>query len=68
MTRLEAERKKRGWTQMTLGYKSGFTQAEVSMMENRRLTPTTERLERLAKLVKIPAEQLFDEATDTTVD
>jgi transcriptional regulator with XRE-family HTH domain len=59
MTRLEAERKRRGWTQMTLGYRAGFTQAEVSMMENRRLTPAPERLQRLAKLLDVPVDDLL---------
>ena len=61
---MEAERHRRGWTQVQLAAKSGLTQAEISLMENRRLVPVPERLERLVTLLGVTADVLFDEVRD----
>ena len=59
MTRLEQARRKRKLLQGALGERTGFTQAEVSMMENHKLVPSEKRLQRLAKYLKVPVEELF---------
>ena len=63
MTRVEYERRRRGWNQTTLAYHSGTTQGEVSLIERRRLVPTINVAERIARVLELPPESLQDDVT-----
>lgn len=63
MTRLEHERRRRGWNQTVLAFHAGITQGEVSKIENRRLVPTENCLRRLSHAVGVPADDLLKEAS-----
>jgi transcriptional regulator with XRE-family HTH domain len=61
MTRLEAERRRRGWTQTELGCYARLAQSEVSRLERRRALPAPSHAERLATLLGIPPGALLEE-------
>lgn len=64
MTRLEFERRHRGWNQTELAYHAQITQSEVSLIETRRLAPTLHRASRLGQALGIAPEELLDEAAE----
>jgi transcriptional regulator with XRE-family HTH domain len=63
MTRVEYERRRRQWNQTALAYHSGTTQGEVSLIERRRLVPTVNVAERIARVLELPPESLQDDVT-----
>ena len=64
MTRMESERRRRGWTQTDLGYHSRMAQSDVSRIEQRRMIPTETYLRRIAHALGIPIDVLLSEAVD----
>lgn len=66
MTRLEQERHRRGWTQMTLAHKARLTQGNISEMETGRRVPGPKPLARLAKVLGISADELLQQIPETT--
>ncbi len=64
MTRIEFERRRRGWTQTTLGYHARMTQSDVSRIECRRFHPTRLYLGRISHALGIPADELLDEVKE----
>ena len=65
MTRLEFERRRRGWNQVSLAYHARLGQGDISMIERRRLMPTPRIVARLAQAVDVQPESLLDEVTAT---
>ena len=61
MTRLEFERRRRGWNQTELAYHSGLTQGEISRIERRVFIPTTTYVERLGRALNVGPDTLMDE-------
>ena len=61
MTKLQAARKSRGWTQMQLAYRAKMAQADVSAIENGR-KPWPAHAERLGKLLGLRPEELTEDA------
>jgi transcriptional regulator with XRE-family HTH domain len=61
MTKLEFERRRRGWTQTTLAFYARGTQADISSMECRRLIPTPRVAARYAHALGIAPSELLDE-------
>ncbi len=57
--RIKTARKKRGWTQIELGRKSGLDQAVISRMERGVHYPRMETLERTAETFSIPVSELL---------
>lgn len=66
MTRLEAERRRRGWTQTELGCHAQLAQSEVSRLERRRAIPAPNHVHRLATLLGITPDSLLDEVGPTS--
>jgi transcriptional regulator with XRE-family HTH domain len=64
MTNLEASRKRRTLTQATLAFLAQLSQGEISRYERRRAMPSARALDRLAGVLKVPADRLLDEADD----
>jgi transcriptional regulator with XRE-family HTH domain len=58
-TRLKYERTSRGLSQATVGVVAMIHQPVVAQIENGRLTPTPEQLQRLADVFRVPAEDLL---------
>ncbi len=61
MTRMEAERRRRGWNQVTLAYHARVGQGDVSRIERRMLVVGPRIAARIGHALGIPAEQLWDE-------
>ena len=61
MTRLEQERRKRGWTQIQLAYRAKLQQGDISAMERGRRRLGPKRMARLAKVLGVPAAELLIE-------
>lgn len=61
MTKLQAARLARGWTQTELAGKVGFAQGVVSLMERGWLVPRPDQAKRLAKALGLKAEELTEE-------
>ena len=61
MTRLEHERRRRGWSQTTLAAWVGLHQPQVSLIERRRLQPNEEQTEHLARFLGVPTDRLLEE-------
>ena len=61
MTRIEYERRIRRWNQTALAYRSRLSQADISLIERRRLIPTPAVVERIARALKVDAAILLDE-------
>ncbi len=57
--RLKALRSQHSWTQTELAEKSGLTQSTISAMESGKFVPTSESLEKLAKALGVPLEELY---------
>ncbi len=60
MTRLEYERRRRGWTQTVLAFHARLTQAEISRMERGWLIPTRTIQDRLARALGVDAAGLVE--------
>ena len=59
MKRIKAERLRRGWTQTDLGYHSRTSPADISRIETGRLKPYPGQLERLGRVLGVPAGDLL---------
>ena len=62
MTKLEAARKARGWSQTTLAYRAKMVQADVSAIEHGR-KPWPAHAERLGKVLGLRPEELVEDAS-----
>ena len=63
MTRIEFERRRRGWSQTVLAYHANMAQADVSRFERRRAVASCAHLDRIEHALGVPAQQLLDEVT-----
>lgn len=61
MTRLEHERRRRGWSQTQLAAFAAMHQPEISYIERGRMVLSEPQAERLARVVGVPPERLLDE-------
>ena len=61
MTRIEAERKRRGWTQTELAFFAQMHQPDVSRIERGIQKPTADRRQRLSRVLGVPPDRLLDE-------
>lgn len=61
MTRVEYERRRRGWTQTELAFHARLHQGEISRIECRRIIPTHLYRERLSRALGVAEEDLLDE-------
>ena len=61
MRRLQAERKRRGWSQQTLGFYAKIAAQDISKIERGWLMPYPSQAERLAQVLQIRPDQLLDE-------
>lgn len=59
-SRLEAERRRRGWSQTELAAKAGLTPADISRYERGWARPYPRQAARLASILGIPPNQLTD--------
>ncbi|MGE0363245.1 MAG: helix-turn-helix domain-containing protein [Vicinamibacterales bacterium] len=66
MTRLEAERRRRGWNQTVLAFHSGLTQGEISRIERRRSLPSPTYAERLGRALGLSPDALLAEVQPET--
>src|SRR6266481_894709 len=57
--RLKAEREARGFSQADLEERCGLPRCRISWLENGRVVPTIETLEKLCGALEIPLYQLF---------
>lgn len=58
MSKLKAERIRRGWSQQTLGYKAKTSASDVSRIENGRMMPYPSQADRLAKVTGLRSDEL----------
>ena len=63
MTRLEFERRRRGWTQTVLAFHAGVTPSLVSLVECRRMKPTPTCAARLGQPLGLSGDAVLDEVT-----
>jgi ribosome-binding protein aMBF1 (putative translation factor) len=63
---LKDARKERGWSQQTLGFHAGIAAADISKMENGWLIPYPGQAERLAKVLGLRVDELFEQPTRET--
>ena len=63
LTKIERERRKAGLTQGELAEKLGVSVSCVSFWENGRTTPTADKVQKMAKILSVPMENLvgYDE-------
>lgn len=61
MTKLRAERIRRGWTQTDLAFHARVTPADVSRIETGRLRPYPSQVERIARVLELPPADLLVE-------
>ena len=64
MTRLEVERRRRGWSQTELAFHTQMHQPDVSRFERGLQSPLPERASRLARVLGVPADKLLDEVQE----
>ena len=67
MTRLEHERRRRGLTQTEMAAKAKLSQGDISLIETRRMVPTSRVLTRLARVLRVASETLLDEVQPADV-
>lgn len=60
MTRLKAERQRRGMTAWSLALQARVHPSDLSKIEAGRLRPTAEQARRIAEALGLPVEILFD--------
>ena len=58
MTKIEFERRKAGITQSELAEKLGVSTGCVSFWENSRTTPTADKVQKMARILSVPMENL----------
>ncbi len=63
MTRIEFERRRRGWNQTALAYHARLGQCDVSRIERRMLILTPRIAERLAGALGLNPDSLLDEVS-----
>lgn len=63
MTRMRAERIRRGWSQQVLAVRAGVGVADISRIENARSAPYRSQAEKIASALGIRADQLLQPAT-----
>lgn len=61
MTRLEYERKKRGWTQTDLAYHAKVSVPDISKIERGWMKPFPRYAKRLSEVLGIPEDELTKE-------
>jgi len=61
MTKMKAERLRRGWTLQELGYRTGIQAPELSKIERRLVVPYPGQRQRLAKKLGLLPEAILDE-------
>ena len=61
MTRLEQERRRRGWNQTALAYRARITQGEVSRFERRMAIPSPNYATRIGRALGLAPINLLDE-------
>ncbi len=62
MTKLEAARLARGWSQTKLGWKARLAQSQISGFEQRRIMVGPEQAKRLAKALGLRVDELTQDA------
>ena len=62
MTKLEAARLARGWSQTKLGWKARLAQSQISGFESRRMVVGPEQAKRLAKALGLKADELTQDS------
>jgi transcriptional regulator with XRE-family HTH domain len=67
MTKMKARRQEMKLTQTAVGYLSGVSPADVSRIENRRLTPYETQATRIGKVLKLRPEELQEPAASEPV-
>jgi ribosome-binding protein aMBF1 (putative translation factor) len=65
LTRMKIERMKRGWSQQTLGSHAHIGAADVSKIENKRLSPGKEQAKRIGRALGLRPDELQEAATVT---
>ena len=60
MTRLRAERLRRGWRLDDLAHHSRLSSSDISKLETGRLRPSPTQLQRLARVLRTDAASLMD--------
>jgi len=65
ITRMKAERLRRGWNQTQLAAKSGLSGADVSRIESGRTKPYPVQAARLSKVLKMETGKLLELVKDT---
>lgn len=64
ITRMKAERVRRGWTQAELATKAGLKGPEISRIESGRMKPYPTQVARLSKVLKLEMFALLDLVPD----
>lgn len=67
MTKMKAERKRRGWTQTQLASRAGLHQSQISAFEKAARQPNEDHARRIAVVLKLDASELLDEAAEEAV-
>ena len=62
MTKLEAARTARGWTQTKLAWKARMTQSDISALEHGRISLWPAHAKRLAKVLGLDPAELMQDA------
>jgi transcriptional regulator with XRE-family HTH domain len=62
VTKLEAARLARGWSQTKLGWRARLAQSQISGFEQRRITVGPEQAKRLSRALGVPADELTQDA------
>ncbi len=57
--KIQSHRKEAGLTQEELGYKVGISRAYMGYIEQGRYAPSLEVLQKVAKVLKVPASELL---------
>jgi ribosome-binding protein aMBF1 (putative translation factor) len=63
ITKMKAERTRRGWNQQTLGFHANVSVADISRIENARLIPYPAQAERLGKVLGLQPDELQQQVT-----
>ena len=63
MTRMKAERIRRGWSQQVLAVRAGVGIADISRIENGRFVPYAVQAQKIASVLGIRTDELLQPAT-----